>query len=335
MKVTSTSTHLEEGKELNSFTLHNGSMEVELANYGGTITAIRLPVAGSMRNVVLAYNSIEDYLSDEYFMGCIVGRFANRIRDAKFSISGVEYPLSMNEPANGNHLHGGFEGFGKKWLSLKNVRETEREVSVTLEYISSHLEEGYPGTFQLEVTYSLNSLNELGIRFRGVSDRDTHVNLTQHMYFNLNAAGSSDTDHLLGVDSNYYLESDDRFLPTGKKIEVEGSQYDFRKPGRVHEEVNAPVPRMNTYFILEPGAKMPVTLSAAGGKVQVRVSTSYPGILIYTGDYLGEPFRPHGGICLEAQFPPDSPNIHLLPSSRLEAGESYDHYIRYLFEWPQ
>jgi aldose 1-epimerase len=335
MKVTSTSTQLNEGKELTSFSLDNGSMQVELVSYGGTITAIRLPVGGSMRNVVLAYNSLQEYLSDEYFMGCIVGRFANRIRNAKFNISGVEYPLSMNEPANGNHLHGGFQGFGKKWLSPKNVCETQTEVSVTLAYMSPHLEEGYPGTFQLEVTFSLNSSNELGIRFKGVSDRDTHANLTQHIYFNLNAAGSSDTDHLLSVESSYYLESDARFLPTGKKIPVKDSHYDFRKAKKVHEEVNAAVPRMNTYFLFEEAPKMPVTLSDAGDKVHVRVSTSYPGILIYTGDYLGEPFQPNGGICLEAQFPPDSPNMPLVPSSRLEAGQLYDHYIRYQFEWPQ
>lgn len=312
------------------YTLQNGNTKVMVSNYGAIINSISCANDEEEKNIVLAYESLQQYIDDQYYLGCIVGRVANRVADGGLPVKEKLYQLSLNEPANNNHIHGGFSGFNKKLFEIKHEKSSDEVVSVVMQYISPHLEEGYPGNLKLEVEYALDKNENFHARFRASSDVDTHVNITQHTYFSL---GGDAADHQLRINSEAYLETNERFLPTGKMMDVAGSRYDFTDDKMIMEPGAYKRPVYNAYYFLSEKQQPVAPIKLASREISVEIFTSYPGVLLYTGDYLDNPFKPYSGICLECQLPPDAVHHQHLPTTLLNAGEYYDQYITYHFNW--
>ena len=218
---------LPQGKDVYKYTLSNDSgMEVDLINYGATITAIRIPDSkGNPGDVVLGFDTLEEYLGEHPYFGTMVGRVCNRIGKSRFELEGRIFHVTPNEGEN--HIHGGKRGFDKQvWTAYSH--KTPDQVSLKLGYESQDGEEGYPGTLMVEVEYSLNDQNELGISCRAKSDKTTHVNLTNHSYFNLNGCHGLIYDHELLIDAERITELDGESIPTGKILPVESTAFTFR-----------------------------------------------------------------------------------------------------------
>ncbi len=215
-----------EGRDISQYTLENDrGMVVKIINFGGIITDILVPGKdGANHNVVLGFDNLESYLNTHPYFGAIVGRFANRIANGRFELDGKVYNLAVNNGSN--HLHGGIEGFDKKFWSAKK-ESTGSEVILRLNYLSPHMEEGYPGNLSVEIDYALNNNNELILRYKAETDQDTIINLTNHTYFNLNGINSDVLKHKLIMDCDNYTPSDNNQIPTGEIRPVDGTPFDF------------------------------------------------------------------------------------------------------------
>lgn len=284
------------------FTLHNNSgMSVRVTNYGGIILSLLVPDRhGAMADVVLGYDSLDEYRDDRQYFGAVVGRFANRIAGARFTLDGRSYELPANDGPN--HLHGGFAGFSK---ALWEVIGSDTR-SVVLRHRSPDGDQGYPGTLAAQVSYGVTDRNELVVDFAATTDRATPVNLTQHSYFNLagRTAGTA-LGHQLQINAAAYLPVDDRLIPTGGPAAVAGTRFDFRRGAAV-------VPGFDHTFVLSgegaPPAHAAQLVAPASGRT-LDVYTTEPGLHLYTGH--------PGGLCLETQHFPDSPNRPDFPSTIL------------------
>src|SRR5688572_9289740 len=227
-----------DGRAIEQFTLTNkNGIEVRAITYGGIITSIKTPDrAGQMDDIVLGFDSLDGYLGDHPYFGAIIGRYGNRIAKGRFTIDGQAYKLATN---NGpNHLHGGIKGFDKQIWGAQVLPSMAGQSSVAFTYTSADGEEGYPGKLLVEVTYTLNDNNELVVDYLGRSDKATHVNLTQHSYFNL--AGQGDVlGHELTIDADRYTPVDATLIPTGEIASVEGTPFDFRKAAAIGARIDA------------------------------------------------------------------------------------------------
>ncbi|WP_390896850.1 aldose epimerase family protein [Rubinisphaera margarita] len=327
------------------YTLKNrNGVEVKVTNYGAIITAIVVPDKnGNMADIALGYNRVEDYMNavDKPYFGAIVGRYGNRIAKGQFTIDGETYQLAVN---NGeNHLHGGIIGFDKV---VWNARPVEGNTSTGLEltYLAKDGEEGYPGNLNVTVTYTLNDENELQVDYHATTDKATHVNLTQHTYFNLKGEGEGDIlGHELMLNAPKFTPVDSGLIPTGERKSVEGTPFDFRKAkpiGRDIEEDNQQLSYGGGYdhnwVLAKPSPKQQMALAArvhepTTGRV-LEIETTEPGIQFYCGNFLdgrlkgksGKPYVHRGGFCLETQHYPDSPNQKNFPSTLLQPGEEYE-----------
>ncbi|MEX2601294.1 MAG: aldose epimerase family protein [Balneolaceae bacterium] len=331
---------LEDGRQADLYTLRNSNgVEVDITNYGGIITSIRVPDReGQSANVVLGFDNLEGYLDEHPYFGAIIGRYANRISDARFVVDGQEYLLAAN---NGdNHLHGGIRGFDKVLWGA----ETGMDGSLTLTYRSEDGEEGYPGNLDVEVVYSLTNENELVIDYSAETDRATPVNLTNHSYFNLSGDTSGDIlGHTLEIDADSYTQVDEELIPTGELLPVEGTPFDFREPFRIGERIGDVPGGYDHNFVLngEPSA-LPRLIGSlydpeSGRKMDVL--TTEPGVQFYSGNFLDGTIRDgagnligkHAGLCLETQHFPDSPNRPEFPPVILHQGEKYETITIYRF----
>ena len=259
----------------------------------------------------------------------VIGRFANRIANAKFTLDGVEYKLAAN---NGkNHLHGGRAGFASKLWRGKALPAKAGESSVQFTYISKDGEENYPGTLTAKVTYTLTDKNEFRIDYEATTDKPTIVNLTNHAYFNL--AGHGDVlDHVLQLNASQYTPADDGLIPTGELASVKGTPLDFTKPTRVGERIDQLKPKLNGYdhnFVIDKGGKSLVETARVKDPKSGRVMTlrtDEPGVQLYTGNHLN-----HRGVCLETQHFPDSPNKPNFPSVVLRPGQTFKSSTVHIF----
>lgn len=295
-----------------------------VSTLGCTITSIIVPSKdGNKRNIVLAYGDITGYVNDAYYIGCVVGRYAGRISDASFTIDGNLYPLSPNELSTGNHLHGGFEGFNRKNFQLVSSSHDDSTASLIFYYNSRHLEEGYPGNLEIWVTYTLTRQNKIIIEYKAITDRKTHVNLTNHTYFNFTGRHETATDHLLLINADAYVETGEHYIPTGILKDVQGTPFDFRKKRRIDESFSLLPTGYNECFVLNKNNITSAVLSENVSGIEMTVQTSLPGLLLYTGDFLGNNFCKNQGICLETQFFPDTPHHTKFPSTLLNPGEEY------------
>lgn len=323
---------------LYTFKTKNG-MEVSITNYGGTITSIKVPDKnGVVEEITMGFDALQPYIDTHLYFGSLIGRYANRIGQGKLSIDGAKYQLSLN--SGKNHLHGGFNGFDKKiW---NPILENSRDFS-TLKffYLSRDLEEGYPGNLLTNVTYKIFDNNAIEINFHATTDKPTHVNLTNHCYFNLNGFKRDIMKHLLQVEANHFLPLDKDLVPTGEIRELAGSALDFRKYKAIGEDLAQTDDGYdNCLLINEPTLDEPsISVYDPDSLRKMDIYTTYPGIQLYTSNFLdgslighnGVHLKKHWAFCLEAQHLPDSPNRHNFPSTLLKPGNEYNHTTKMVF----
>jgi aldose 1-epimerase len=322
---------LPNGTAVKLFTLRNGNgMSAKITTYGAILTELRAPDRhGVATNVVLGADTFEQYLKGFQAPAAIMGRVANRIAGARFTLDGVEYKLAPN---NGpNHIHGVFD---KVVWQAKALPPVEEETAIQLTYLSPDGEDGYPGNVTAKLTYTLTDHNELRLDYEAVTDRATPINLTSHAYFNL-AGGGDVLDHELWLAAARYTPTDDALIPTGQIASVKGTPVDFTTPARIGARIAQLNPKLGGYdhnFILDgeggqravgpPGNGKPLVLAArvrepVSGRV-MEVRTTEPGVQLYTGNHLK-----HAALCLETQHYPDSVNQPGFPSTILRPGQTF------------
>ncbi len=328
------------GEEAQLFTLANEGIEVEITNYGGIITSLKVPDrTGKFDDVVLGYDSFDGYLNDEAHFGGIIGRYANRIAGGRFTLNGNEHRLARNN--DDNHLHGGIRGFDRVLWRANEISGAQGD-ALELTYVSKDGEEGYPGNLSVRVVYSLAGKGELRIDYSATTDKDTVSNFTNHTYFNLRgSAGGDILHHELLLNADRFTPINSALIPTGKLREVQGTPFDFRKMTVIGERIGADDEQLrygegyDHNWVLNRG-KNAIALAAqafektTGRTLEMR--TTEPGIQFYSGNMLeasirgkkNEAYAPRRGFCLETQHFPDSPNQPGFPSTVLKAGATYE-----------
>jgi aldose 1-epimerase len=330
-----------EGEAVEIFTLTNASgIEIKAISYGGIIVSIKTPDReGNLGDIVLGFDNLQPYLDGSPYFGSIIGRYGNRIGDAEFVLDGETHPLAAND--GNNHLHGGTKGFDKVVWSGEPF-EDESGVGVVFRYTSPDGEEGYPGTLQVEVTYTLAPLSTLVVDYLATTDRATPVNLTQHSYFNLKDAGASNIlGHELMIAADGFTPVDATLIPTGEIASVTGTPFDFTTPHTIGERIEADHPQLgfgggyDHNWVLDGTPADGMSLAAhvhepTTGRT-LEILTTEPAIQFYSGNFLdgthkgkgGVVYELHTGFCLETQHYPDSPNKPDFPSTILRPGEEY------------
>lgn len=323
------------GEDVFLFRLQNDSgAYVEITNYGATIVSVNLPgQSGVLENVVLGFPCLEGYLKDTCYIGSTIGRFANRIGGASFTLDGEVYHLDKNDGKNNNH--GGKTGFHSK-VFYYDIKEN----GLILTYESPACEGGFPGKLTLQVTYKWSDANELIIQYDAHADERTVCNFTNHAYFNLSATDETIVNHRLKIGSSQILQSNEDFIPTGKIIPAAGLV--FNNNLLADKMIVQKISGINSYYIFDsmPALDLPVcSLHHEGSGRTLNIFTSYPGLQFYTGDYLrsemlassGRMLKPFDGVCLECQYYPDSPNHEHFPSVVFGPERDYSEYIIYQF----
>jgi len=308
-------------------------------SYGAIISAIRIPGRNNEPgDVVLGFDTLEEYLGEHPYFGVCAGRVCNRVGMARFELDGKIFKLSANE--GNNQLHGGNKGFDKK-LWTASASKTPDQVSLLLGYESQDGEEGYPGNLLVEIEYSLNDQNELGIRYRAKTDKPTHVNLTNHSYFNLNNCQGNVYDYELFIDSEEICELNSESIPTGKVLKVEDTAYDFRLSSAIGDRIGECGMGYDINYVLGDASRELRRVAAmhdpASGRT-MEVLTTTPGVQLYTSNYIdkikgkgGLLYEKHSAVCLETQYFPDSANHLSFPSTVLRPGETFDELTVYRF----
>jgi len=331
-----------DGSKAHLYSLENDDgLRVTVSDYGGTVTSVLAPDSdGEVGEVVLGFDSIEEYLASKAYMGCVVGRYANRIAGARFNLDGVEHAVTRNHGAH--HFHGGERGFDKVLWNAETGGDSG-SAHLRLSYRSVDGEEGYPGNLDARVTYTLNEAGELRIEYDAKTDRATVVNLTNHTYFNLACRGNV-LGHELMIDADLFTPVDGELIPTGETRSVEGTPMDFKKPRRIGERITEPYEQLihgggyDHNYVLNKGAEPAVALRDPGTGRVLEVSTTQPGVQLYTGNFLdgsergrGRDYTRHSGLCLETQHYPDSPNQPGFPSTVLRPGKAYRNHTVFRF----
>jgi aldose 1-epimerase len=331
---------LPNGAAVTVYTLTNANgVEVRTIPYGAIIVSIRVPDrTGKVDDVVLGFDQLDGYLGTSPYFGAVVGRYANRIANGRFSVDGKDYTLATNNGPNA--LHGGVKGFDKKMWNAELV-ERDGNVGVVYSVVSPDGEEGYPGTLTASVTYILTRGNELSIEYEASTDKATPINLSQHSYFNLGGEGHGDIlNHRLTIDADRITPVNATLIPTGELMAVDGTPFDFRQPMRVGERVDAANEQLrygggyDHNFELKrdrDGVIHAARLEDPASGRTLDVSTSEPGLQFYTGNVLdgsikgkgGHVYAKRSGLCLETQHFPDSPNHSGFPSTILRPGERF------------
>lgn len=332
------------GRSMTLYTLRNkAGAEVSVLDYGAHIVSVRMPDRnGKIDEVALGFDTLAPYEQPHACMGATIGRYANRIGGARFTLNGQLYTLFQNE--NGNCLHGGRENFQFKWFK-GDVMEDEREDAVLLTYVAHDGEEGFPGKLRMQLTVSLDQENRLSLRYLAQSDKDTVVNLTNHAYFNL--GGKNILDHTLKINADFITETDDELIPTGRLVPVSGTPFDLRQGIRVGDgiargnECHA-IGHANGYdvnfCVRGEGLREMAVLSSKESGREMRVLSDQPGVQLYTGQGLhfaghgGTKYDAYYGLALETQHYADSPNHANFPSTTLRARDVFSSVTVYEFK---
>ncbi|HEV3470812.1 MAG TPA: aldose epimerase family protein [Pyrinomonadaceae bacterium] len=336
-----------DGRAVSLYTLTNrGGAEARVITYGATVVSLKVPDRrGRLADVVLGFDDLQGYLAQDFYIGAVIGRYANRIGGARFTLNGVEYKLAAN---NGPHnLHGGPGGFDKVLWEARPLR-TRGGAALELTYLSRDGEAGFPGNLRARVVYTLTDRNELRVDYSATTDKDTVVNLTQHSYFNLAGEGAGDIlDHRLRIYASRFTPTDATSIPTGELRAVRGTPFDFTRPTAIGARINQDDEQLkygNGYdhnFVVGGRAgrlRRAAEVSEPTTGRRMEVWTTEPGVQFYTGNYLavergkgGKPYPRRTGFCLETQHFPDSPNKPAFPSTVLRRGGRYRSTTVYRF----
>jgi aldose 1-epimerase len=340
---------LADGRQIESVVLSNkAGIRVRIMTLGAAIQSLSVPDrAGQAGDIVLGFDSPQEYLQHPSYFGATVGRFANRIAKGHFTLDGKAYTLATND--HGNHLHGGLKGFDKVVWSIDSLKSAS-PATATFSYTSPDGEEGYPGTLHVTASYSLNDAATLRIEFKATTDKSTIVNISNHSYFNLSAeSGASVMTHLLLMNASKYTPVDAGLIPTGELRAVAGTPFDFRKATAIGAHVRDGRDQQIRYgrgydhnFVLD-GSVGELRLAArvadpSSGRI-MEIFTKAPGLQFYSGNFLDATFAGKGGrvyregdaLVLEPQLFPDAPNQKNFPSARLDPGSAYINTMEYRF----
>ncbi len=326
--------------EASLFSVSNeNGIVLRVSDYGASVQAILVPdKKGISGDVVLGFDTLAGYLQEHPYIGTIVGRYANRIAGGRFTIDGKEYRLAQNHGQN--HIHGGALGFDKVLWEAEDFADREG-AGVSLSYFSHDMEEGYPGNLQVRITYTLDEDNRVVIDYKATCDRPTHLNLTNHSYFNLSGSPEKIHDHEMTINASEYVVADSDGIPTGEIRSVEGSLLDLRQPKRIGDVIEKLEGGFDHCYVLGGDGTDPVMAARvfhpASGRV-METFTTEPGIQFYSGNFLGgirgkeaADYNVNNALCLEAQHYPDSPNHPEFPSTLLSPGETYRQQTIYKF----
>ena len=332
------------GGEVKLFTITNShGNSVSVTNYGATLVSVIVPDnKGDKGDTVLGFSNLEGYLSDTCYIGSTVGRYANRIGNAQFVIEGETYHVSANVAPH--TLHGGEVGFNQKVWAYEII-----DKGVTFKLISPDGDQGYPGTVNVEVSYTWNDDNALDISFRGKTDKPTQMNLTNHAYFNLKGDDSIIHDTILKIHSNYYLPMKEGSIVSGEFRPVEGTPFDFTEGKPIGRDINEKDDQLELAagydhtFVLKRQNDKVLALAAEAyepttGRV-LEVYTTYPSVHLYASNFLesttngknGKPYKKREAFCLEAQYMPNTPNQTDFPDSTLYPSQEYIQLTRFKF----
>ena len=340
------------------YTLNSASgAAAHVTNYGAILKSMEVPDSdGNLVDVVLGFDTFEEYLGEHPFFGATVGRCANRIAGGRFTLGGKAYSLAINDRAGPNHIHGGPGGFDKQVWEPVDFGQREDGTYVVLAYTSADGEEGYPGTVETTVAYTLPRDDELRISMEARTDRPTVVNLTNHSYWNLNGHQSGSVlDHEVTLFADAYTPVDGHHIPKGEIKEVAGTPFDFTRPRTIAAEMDAtatpgprnpedPVGYDHNFVLRDAGGKIKPAARAASRRsgLTMEVRTDQAGVQFYTGNHLSGTLSGKGGarygryhaFCLETQAFPDAINHQDgpgWPSVVLKPGEAYRHEVCYAF----
>jgi len=323
-------------EEIYSFDLVNkNGMKVQIINYGATVTSIQIPINGKLIDIVLGFDNLKAYLesynlpSAPYF-GTTVGRYAGRIHNATFSLNDKKFQLCSNN--NGNSLHGGEMGFGRKVWNVTDAKTGENP-SITFGLLSEHLDENFPGEMTVYLTYTLTEENELKLEYKATSTEDTIINLTHHSYFNLDGHDGNVLEQQMFIKSAKMLETNPDNIPTGNYTDLTNHDFDFRTPKK------CPFPIDNS-FAVNSKTEIVAQLISLKNKLRMNVYTDQPSVHIYVGgNCFGKlkgkenvDYNAQSGICFETQNFPDAPNHPHFPNAVLKKGEQYSQKTLYKFE---
>ncbi|PXV60200.1 aldose 1-epimerase [Dysgonomonas alginatilytica] len=337
-----------DGKEIKLYTLESGNgITMQVSNFGGRVISLWTPDKdGKYEDIVFGHDNIDKYLDyeGERCLGPVVGRYANRIAKGQFTLDGKKHQLPLNN--NGQTLHGGPNGFDMKVWNVDNISKNQ----IQLSYTSPDGEEGFPGTVNVKMIYTLTPENEFKITYSATTDKPTHVNLSHHSFFNLKGAGNGTiTDHLLTINASGITPVDTVLIPTGKITSVEGTPFDFRTATAIGARINADDEQLKNglgydhNWVVDRKTEKDVEFIASlyeptNGRV-MEVWSDQPGIQFYSGNFLdgkvtgkyGKAHNYREAVALETQKYPDTPNQPQFPSTRLNPGEEYTQTCIYKF----
>ena len=329
-----------DGNEVHQYILKNKKgMEISVINYGGIITSWKAKDRdGIYQDIVLGFDNIYDYETKNPYFGALIGRYGNRIAKGKFSIDDKNYNLATNNDVN--HLHGGVKGFDKVLWDVDEILG-DSSASLVLKYMSSDMEEGYPGNLNVKVIYTLNNNDELSVIYEADTDKTTIVNLTQHSYFNLSGDFNQDiSNHDLKINADSFLPVDSTLIPTGEIRDVIETPFDFLQPKKVGRDIEINNEQINfgngydhCWVLNNYGDSVRFVASAyddSSGRL-LEVYSDQPGIQFYSGNFLDGSLKSkyegnydfRSGFCLETQNFPNSPNENSFPSPLLKPGKKY------------
>lgn len=325
---------------------------VEITNYGGIVTRLLVPDRNGKRDdIVLGFNTLQEYVKDSPYFGCLVGRYGNRIANGEFVLDQKKYVLAKNNAPGGMpcHLHGGNVGFDKVVWNATPLFENNI-AGLKLAYLSRDGEEGYPGNLTVEVCYWWTNEDELRIEYRASTDKPTPVNLTHHSYFNLQGEGSGDVlQHSLMINAERYTPVNQGLIPTGEFAAVKGTPFDFSQPTAIGARIQVEHPQLkygggydhNWALKKREGAlELAATVYEPNSGREMEVWTVEPGLQFYSGNFIdgklhgksGKSYPLRSGFCLETQHFPDSPNHANFPNTVLKPGEKYESVTIYKFK---
>jgi len=335
-----------DGEAIDLYTMTNGSsagVVVRLTNIGATLTQLHVPDRdGKLTDVTLGFDSATDYFENAPYMGSVIGRVANRISNARFTIDGITYDVAKNF-AEHHHIHGGLIGFAHKVWSGRVIEHASGQ-AVRFDYVSPDGEEGYPGNLSISVTYVLTSEDGIRLEYAATTDKATPLNVTNHVYFNLSGHNAGKVfDHVLRMDADFYTERGEDGIPTGQILSVSGTPVEFRQPTRIGERINQLEFGYDHNFVLasEPRPEPELfgeVYDPSSGRV-LQAFTTEPGVQFYSCGFLGTEKSKGGGkgygrfegFCLETQHFPDSINNPHFPSVVLRPGQTYRQVTEYRF----